>query len=304
MRGTTLALVSCALFGMGFIFKKVLLSSMSPVVITAFTSVFSAAVLFFFMEIFHRIRELCVLCRREFLAIIAVGFFSGFLAEFIFLVGLEHTSVSNAVLLSRTNALFMAFMATIMFREKITWNQIIGSIIMMLGLYVIATEGFSVGLSYRWGDLLLVSSGFLWALGNTIVKRYLDHVPPEVILFGRCLVGGVALLFLSAESFGGEKITWDILLNFLGLVLISTVAAYMLWYKALEMTQESNVGLTAFSIPLFTIISARIFLGEALAGYQMVGGSFILIGLIVLEVHLGQIKSIGGYAKIMRLLHT
>lgn len=304
MKGTVLALLSCGFFGLGYIFRKVLVSGMSPVVITAFTSVFSALILLFFMEAFHKIRELRVLHRRELWAILAVGFFSGFLAELIFLVGLKGAYVSNAVLLSRTNPLFMALMATIVFKEKVSFHQILGSLIMVFGLYVIATQGFAVGFSYRFGDVLLISAGFLWALGNTIMKKYLDHVPPEVILLGKSIVGCGALIFLFEENLVGAASISAGTTVFFGVFVFSFILAYLLWYKALELTSECNVALTSLSIPLFTIIFAHLFLGEVLAGYQFFGGALILLGLLVLEVHLDQLASLKNRAKIGRLLHT
>jgi drug/metabolite transporter (DMT)-like permease len=303
MKGSVLAFLSCAFFGLGYIFRKLLVSSLSPVVITAFTSVFSALILLFFMEVFHKIWELRVLHKREFWAIIAVGFFSGFLAEVIFLVGLKGAYVSNAVLLSRTNPLFMALMATVVFKEKVSFHQIAGSVIMIFGLFVIATQGFVLGFSYRIGDLLLISAGFLWALGNTIMKKYLDHVPPEVILLGKSIVGCGALVFIFEEKLvTASSVTLNTVL-FFGLFVFSFIMAYLLWYKALELTSECNVALTSLSVPLFTVIFAHLFLGEFIGGYQFFGGALILFGLFVLEVHLDQIASLKNRVKIGRLLH-
>jgi len=305
MRGTSLALLSCAFFGLGYVLKKILLVSLSPLLITAILSVFSALFLLAFMDVKHKIREIFTLRKREVLALAVVGLVSGFLAEFLFLLGLDSTSVSNAVLLSRTNSLFMAFFATIVFREKIRFSQILGGIMMILGLYVIATQGMKVGLSYMTGDLFLITAGFLLAFGNTIMKKYLDHVPPEVIVLWKSAIGGVVLLSLcfTGGAFSGFSTSGIILGDFLILV-ISNVIAYVLWYKALELTTESNVGLTALSVPFFTIIIAMGILSETMESYQVVGGGLILLGLIVLEVHLSKAKSLRNYARILRLLHT
>ena len=304
MRGTTAALLSCALFGFGFIFRKILLNSLPPILIVALGSLLSALVLVFFMRVFHKMRECKCLTKRDILAIIFIGLVSGFMADLLFMMGLNETFVSNAVLLSRTNPLFMALFAVVFFREKISLHQIVGTGIMILGIYVIATQGFTLGLASRWADLLLISAGFLWALGNTVMKKYLSHTPPEVIVLGKTRIAGVALLFFSFSHVGEVTFTMNIVLNLLGLALISGVVGTLLWYKALELTSESNVGLTAFSIPLFSIIYANMFLGEMLAPYQIVGGALILVGLLILEIHLSQLKTIGEHLKIRKLLHT
>jgi len=71
----------------------------------------------------------------------------------------------------------------------------------------------------------------------------------------------------------------------LGLVIFTTILGQYLWYLALEKTSATNVSLVGLCSPLIAIFYVIIFLKESLIASQIIGGLFIMIGLILLEFH-------------------
>jgi drug/metabolite transporter (DMT)-like permease len=165
----------------------------------------------------------------------------------------------------------------------------IGTFIMFTGIFAIVTQNFSSGLSFNAGDILVFSSAFFYACGTVLFKRFMHHIPPEVIVTFRNLFGAVILFMLAFVMVDFSSVyslvSLDMLLPLFGLVFLTVIGAQLLWYKALEMTYATNVLLATLSSPLIGVFYAVFLLGEPLLQSHVFGGALILAGLISMEIH-------------------
>ncbi|MBD3388535.1 MAG: EamA family transporter [Candidatus Altiarchaeales archaeon] len=291
MKGITIALFSCMFLGLQPVFSKVLLSYMPPIVLAAITSFSAALLLIFILEIEHKIREIEELKSREVFVLVFIGLLSGFFGQLFFVNGLAKTTATNAVLLTRTNSLLIAIFGVMFLKEKLTLNHIVGSVIMFTGVAIIATKNFSVSLEPAQGDVLLIGAAVCWASANIIMKRYICYLPPEVIVIGRHAVAGIVLTSLTFQQIPAV-INLHMLPYLLGLVILVIIVGQYLWYYSLEHTTAENVGLISLTIPFFGVLYSVLLLGEQLTPYQIVGGSLIIAGLAVVEIHLTTLHDI------------
>lgn len=282
MKGTAIALASCMFLGLETAFAKVLLRHMSPLAIAAFSTLFAAIVLVFILELEHKVWELWRLNRRELAVLFVVSLVSGMAAQVLYVTGLRESTASNAVLLTRLNSLLIALFGIVFLRERLRVNHVVGAVLMLGGILVIATRQFSVEIQPQSGDLLLLLAAVCWASANILMKKYLSHVPPEIIVVGYNGFAGLVLLTLVADELPGT-LTAEAITYLAGMILLVSVIGRYLWYWAFEHTSACNVGLASLTIPLFGILYSIILLGEALSPYQLFGGALILGGLVVVE---------------------
>lgn len=286
MKGITIAIIACMCFGAGPIFEKTLMQGMTPLALAALRSLVAGILLLFLMEILHKLHELRDCSHHDMALIFLIVGLVGVFGPLLYLTGLKTTSVANTLLIGRSQALLISFFAFIWLREKLTVHQVIGTLLMITGLIVIFTRGFRSGYTFMAGDLYILGAAIIWSSTAVLIKKYLCHIPPEVIVSARNLIGGLVLCIIAFQDIQAMPLDYTLPLYLGGLALIGVVMGQFLWYTALEHTSASNVGLTSISTPIFGSVFAAFFLGEKLASYQVWGGFLVIIGLIAIEIHL------------------
>jgi drug/metabolite transporter (DMT)-like permease len=69
----------------------------------------------------------------------------------------------------------------------------------------------------------------------------------------------------------------------LGLAILSTALAYIIFFRVLASAGATNIMLVTFLIPVSAILLGSMFLGEALAGRQFLGMGLIGAGLAAID---------------------
>ncbi|RMF54974.1 DMT family transporter [Candidatus Woesearchaeota archaeon] len=289
MRGTITAFLAIAFFSLYFVFAKLLLANISPFIIMVLNQATAGIIIILILDLFKKISEIKNTSKYDFKSIFVISIFTAVVGPTLFLFGLDYSSATNAILIGKSEALITSLLAIIMLKERITKQQIIGGVIMFLGVIIIATKNFSSGLRLELGDTLIFFAAVSYATGTVLFKKYVDHLPPEVIVTLRNLYGAIILFVISLMfvdySTVLQIISLKFVLVFLGMVIFVTIFGQYLWYRALEATSATKVSLAGLSSPLIAIVYAIIFLDERLVSSQMLGGALIMAGLIILELH-------------------
>ena len=290
MKGASAAILSCLFFSVSPIFEKTLLMHMSPLALAALRSLTGGVLLLFAMKVVHKIREIEDLSRHDILLILLITGTAGVLAPIFYLSGLNTTSVTNTLLIARSNSLLIAIWAWLFLKERWTIHQAIGSVLMITGLFFIFTRGFTEGYVFLPGDMYILAAALMWSSSAVLMKKHLHHIPPEILVVSRNMIGGLVLLVFGFGDVTAITYSIQIPAYLIGLAIFGVIASQMLWYFALEHTKATNVGLASISIPVFGTFFAGIFLGERLGGYQITGGLLVILGLIAMEIHLNQLS--------------
>ena len=289
MKGSIIAFTSILLFSTYTIFGKILLQEVSPFVIIVINQLLAYSILFFILKLKKEMKKLTRITKRDFKIMYAISLFSAVCGPLLFLWGLKLTTATNTILIGKAEALLTSLIAVMMLKERISMHQITGAMTMFFGIVIIATNNFANGLSFNIGDLLVLASSLSFAFGTILFKKYMHHLPPEVIVTVRNLCGATLLfvisLYLVDYSTLLNALNAKFVLALLGLVVLTTIFAQSLWYRALETTTATKVSLIGLSSPLIAIVYAIIFLKESLGTSQLIGGSFVILGLIMLEFH-------------------
>ncbi|MBR3652759.1 MAG: DMT family transporter [Bacteroidales bacterium] len=162
-----------------------------------------------------------------------------------------------------------------------------GTVLAMGGMALMLFDGTRLQVSLR-GDLLAVGAAVCWALYSLFMGKMTEEygavfATRKVFIYGLLTIipflvgrGGFPLEALQRPA---------VILNLLFLALIASLACFVVWN--LVMSKLGNITSTNYVYlnPVFTLITAMIFLGERMTLAGAVGSALILGGVILAGQH-------------------
>jgi drug/metabolite transporter (DMT)-like permease len=191
-----------------------------------------------------------------------------------YLAALKYTDAAIAVLTHYTAPIFVAILAPVILKEKITGRILVSLLMAITGFVIIFFKISSVGPHFWLGTLLGLASGLFYALIIMLAKDLLNRVTGEVILFYQNFFGVfLLLLFIPLSSFKIDSASyWKILL---AAVLYPGFASY-LYMRGLKKVESVKASIVGYLEPLGTITWGWIFFSEQITIRTVIGGFFIL----------------------------
>jgi drug/metabolite transporter (DMT)-like permease len=207
-------------------------------------------------------------------------FFAGDLAFWHW--SIKFTTVANATLFATSAPIFVTLASWVLFGERFTATFMAGMGFALLGGAVLMGESLIVDLEHLLGDGLgLITAIFLAAYILT-VKRLRDRFSTATIMMWTSVTTAATLFplaWLSGESLAVNSLygLWVLL----GLALVAHIGGQGLFAYALAHLPAgfSSVGLLLEAVA--AAVCGWVILGEALSGWQMMGGAVILSGIVL-----------------------
>ncbi|MGG0293156.1 EamA family transporter [Bacillus pacificus] len=285
MKETCMLLVAVILWGTAIAPTKWALESIQPFTLLFIRLFFAGGIclLFSFKQLKKSVVHKQVPWKRmSLLSFTGVAGYFMFTSYGISLTSGLHVSIIDAAL-PLVTILFSAFFL----KEKIQLNYWVGIVLGAIGVLLITIPSSNGDQEVSLiGDILILLSTFLFAFYTVLLKRpkqekYLSN---NVFTTLTLIIGAFILLpFAMAETFyyGFPKIeTWKAGLSVIYLVIGATILAYWFWNRALEIVSASVSGLYLNALPLISIIASIVLLNESLTWRIVMGGSFVLFGVI------------------------
>lgn len=207
-------------------------------------------------------------------------------ATLVYMAG-RTTTALNLTLLSITFPVFIIIFSRIFLKEKIGGLRAAGVLLVLTGVVLLITKGrlsALATLSFAPGDALVLLSSIAWAVYSLLLR----NKPKELNIWalqGTTFLLGWAFLapFFFFGRAGAAPIKWSatVVLSILYVAFMASLAAFVLWNKAVERLGASRAGMVYYSMPLFGGVLAYFFLGEAVGLIHLVSAFFILPGIVV-----------------------
>lgn len=219
--------------------------------------------------------------RRIVIGLLINGCLAALLSGLIF-VGLEHTMVTNAVLLGRLGPILFALAGAVIWGKTISKAEWIGFSFILAGILAIVL--ISNQFQINQGDLYIIASAFVYAIASIISKFMLSKdTPLRSVVFARNFVSSVVFLVMATILFGpehfGEAFAGQLWLVMAIYALILIVVAQFLWYAALGRLDSRVVGRWTSLTPVFAVSYAFVLNGERPSLIQVVSFIVIMIGV-------------------------
>ena len=203
-------------------------------------------------------------------------------------VGLQHTSSINAPIILSSGPIFLLIYA-IWARQKVRNNDIIGTLIALLGVLVIVlkpifTEGFDGRL---FGNSMLLLSALVGVWNFVLFKKMIKEYSIMLVNFWMFVIGTIPLFPLVIHEMSTHSITQmfmpaGLIGIFYGCVLATTLA-YILTSYSIKILSTTEYGVFGYTDPIATVLVAIPLLGEVITLPYIIGTGFILIGVYITE---------------------
>lgn len=231
------------------------------------------------------------LTRRDWIVLAALGLVGHAMYQYLFIGGLARTTVANSSLMLAATPVVIALITAVLGQDRIGPLHWLGAAMSMAGIYVVIGEGMHVRGSTLPGDVMMAGAVCCWAIYTLGARPLMTrHSPVGVtglsMAIGTLLYVPVTLpRLLSVEWTRVSVPTW---LALLYSALFALCIAYTIWYVAVREIGSARTSAYSNLIPLVAMLTAVVFLGEALSAARLAGAAAVLVGVALTRV--GQSK--------------
>jgi drug/metabolite transporter (DMT)-like permease len=171
--------------------------------------------------------------------------------------------------------------------EKLVWNKAIGIGFGLIGVVIVIGPAALADIAGKdtLGEicclLATVSYGFSGVYGKRFGGQPLDQVVTGQTLAATILIAPLALLIEQPWTLPAQQ--WTVWASLAGIALVSTVAAYLIYFHILAKGGATNVSLVTFLVPVSSVFLGVAFLGESVSTTAIAGVSVIALGLAAID---------------------
>jgi drug/metabolite transporter (DMT)-like permease len=280
-RRTGIALVTVqVLFGLLPVASKVALDGMHPIVLIAVRT--AGAALLLAPLHFVLVRRPVKLSRDgvkvAFLAVFGIIVNQGF-----FIVGLTHTTATNAAIMITTIPVFTYAVAVVARRETVGPRRAAGIALALLGaVYLIGLSGFEASRETAFGDLLVALNSLSFSIYLVFSKPLTERADALSLTTWLFVVGAVVFVPAGLSLGMTDQIAaleGRRLLAVVFIVLGPTVTTYVLNNVALSRVPSSSVAVFVYLQPLFAGLAAALILSERVTWRLVPAAALIFAGV-------------------------
>jgi drug/metabolite transporter (DMT)-like permease len=269
-------------WGGNFTATKLTFASIPPLAFTGIRFAIGSLLLWLLID---RLEPKRALPQGMFWPIVLLGVVGNTLYQLCFITGLSRTSATNTALILSAMPPVVTVTAGLLGIEAITNRQRAALAMATLGvLTVIASRGLSLGHGDWRGDLLILAAVACWTGYTLGLRRMVARMSPLRLTGWTMITGTPALILAGLPSFltvRWESVTWQAWVGVAYSTLLSLVAAYILWSRAVHRLGASRAALYTCVTPLIATLVAMAVLGERPGAAHLVGGVLIVGGVLL-----------------------
>ncbi|MDX3807889.1 DMT family transporter [Bosea thiooxidans] len=279
-----LLLLLSLLWGGSFFFGKIAVSEWPPLaVVLARVGLAAAALL-----VVVRLSGLSMRVGRQmWLAFFGMGLLNNLIPFGLIFWGQTQIASGLASILNATTPLFGVMVAHVFGKdEKASGLKLAGVLAGIVGVAILmgpdATSGLGGALLPQLACLAAaLSYGFAALYG-----RRFRELPPLVTAAGQVsatTLMTIPLVILANPPWLLPMPSLHVTLALVGLALLSTALAYVIFFRIMRRAGGTNVILVTFLVPVSAILLGSVFLGEALLPRHFLGMTAIAVGLLLID---------------------
>ncbi|MBD5357158.1 MAG: DMT family transporter [Bacteroides sp.] len=225
---------------------------------------------------------------RDELQLLICGLCAGSLYFITENYALKFTATANVSLLASISPIFTTILMAVIYKVKMRFGVILGSIIAFIGVGCII---FSSGIGFEIhpkGDILALTAALSWAIYTIAVKRISPlyntfFISRKIFFYG--VLTALPFMLMQHEPLH-FKLLFDFNqpqfpLNFLFLVIFCSLCAYLVLNEGMKILGQVTANNYLYLQPLVTMIAAYFILGEQIFLLGYIGCILIIGGLVI-----------------------
>ena len=276
IKDTFIASLVPIFLGFGFVIAKPAMDDFPPILLMGLRFTFAASILIWWFPI----------PKGYLIKIFIASLVANTIQYSVTYSGLNLIDASAAVLLVQTEVPFGVLFAYFMLKEKPTIRSLIGIFIAFIGVYIL-TGSPSLDGKFLGIFLTILGSG-IWALGQVLVKPLSKELNPLTLVAWLALFSGPILILLS-NIFDGNSINYIKSANMDSWIIAIYLGFFMqpITYGCFYYVLKNNplykiLPIVTMGIPLTGLLAAIFLLKESPTTELYLGGSIILLGVILI----------------------
>lgn len=195
--------------------------------------------------------------------------------------GVELATASDAALLVASYPAITMLLEIFFYQARASAIRFVGVGLAMLGVYLIVGESSGVSGSYRLvGDVILIATGFVWALYNFSTRGVVQRYSMRTVIFYQTLFGAAAFVPLALLESGRWQTPGPsslLIVAYLG--FFCSLVAFLLYARGLKGLDAGSAVNLLNLVPIFGVVFAVTLLGEPVGIAQLFGGLVVVVGV-------------------------
>ncbi len=213
-----------------------------------------------------------------------LGFFGILPPSFMLAWGIDHSTASNAAILSLTIPVLMTMLGVIMLGERLTLLRVASLGMALAGTLVISwadLTGDLVRSRLLLGNGIILLAGLGSAFYNAYGKVLLEQFTEIQVLIGSYAVGAICCVII---SLAGDTVPFYRVSAFPTAVWVSIAVlgvltwgiAMVLWMWVLKRLEASQASVSIYLLSIFGVLLSAITLHERIGVVQVAGGLLVV----------------------------
>jgi drug/metabolite transporter (DMT)-like permease len=268
-------LLLSAIWGASFIFFRVIVPVLGPVVTVELRVLIAGIALLIYASIIRAKLE----WRERWPWYAIIGITNSAIPFALIAYSEVRLTASLASILNASTPLFTAILAAIFFRDPLTSRKILGLILGFAGVVVlVGWSPLEPDLTTYLSVAAMLGATFFYGLSSNLTRLKLKGAPPLGAAVGSQLASSLALLPLVPFNPAPAAPDLTVLLCLFGLALVCTAFAYILFFRLILETGATRASTVTFIVPVFGVLWGALFLRETVGLEKILACAIILIG--------------------------
>lgn len=186
-----------------------------------------------------------------------------------------------SAIFNSSTSLFVAVLAVFWLSEALTTRKLAGLALGISGVVLVAYRGGTdTDAGFYVAVVACLGASICYALVGVFVRNYLQSAPAPAVASCSQLIAACVLLPLCLIDQPGH-VDGTIALNLVGLAVLSSAIAYLLYYRLIADVGPTRALTVTFLQPVFAMIWGTIFLGESVTAVMLLGCGLVLVGTLL-----------------------
>lgn len=268
-------LLLAAIWGGSFLFIRLSVEDFGPIALSGMRTLIAGATLLPILLW----RDKLQVIRAYWRSIIIVGLFNSALPFIFFNFATMTLPAGTMSIINALTPLWGAAIAWVWLKDTLPPLRMLGLMVGFSGILVLVWDKLSFhDTASTYAVIAGVAAPIFYGIAASYTKKYLMNADPIATAAGSLMAAGIVLLPLTYFTWPSTPISGTAWAALLGLGLICTATAYVLYYRLLMRLGPPRAMTVTFLIPVFGVLWGWLFLDENITLRIVLGGGVILFG--------------------------
>lgn len=271
-------LLLSSLWGMSFIFMRVAVPEFGPVSLILVRMGVGALLL---LPLLFSLRYIKLLWENKG-RLMLLGLVNHVLPFVLLAVATLRLEAGFTSLINATTPIFTALLGALFFTTPVQRQQYLGLALAFVGVYVLSASRLDFALGGDgWFILAILGATFCYGISSNYSKTYLSHLPVRVLAAGSTAISALVVLLPGLWLWPNEPISALAWANALGLAILSTALAFLLYFSLISSAGATATSTVTFLVPVSALLWGYLLLGERISLQMLVGMVITLAGTAI-----------------------